>query len=280
MKWFEIKEKSIGKKRLLITLFCYKFFGKWSVNLIAFFVGLATFLFAQDIKKALYSNYKVLYNYKKEKKYKPTFFNCLKTVLNYAYAQADKIEIFSGNFKKENIILDNNITDKGACFIFNHIGNIEALRALPVLKNREIMIILQKNQAGIFRNFCEKLAKNNPFKIYDVEDIDIATILELDKKISKGSILFLSGDRISFKTKRNIKKELFNKEIELPYGVFKMAEKFNCEIYFISAVKEKKKYRVILKKIKGDIIQQWLDFMAEMILSFPNQFYHFYDFFK
>ena len=44
MKWYEVKERSAGEKRLILTYYIYKIFGRYPVVLIAFFVALITFL--------------------------------------------------------------------------------------------------------------------------------------------------------------------------------------------------------------------------------------------
>ena len=282
MKWFEVSEKSAGEKRLLLTLFLYKIFGKKIVDLIAFLVGFLTYCFSNTIRNSAKNFYRVLYGYTKDKKYKLISLNALKNVLNYAQSLSDKVEIFSENFKQENILLSEAISEKGAIYIFNHIGNIEVLRALPSLENREVIIFMQKVQAGIFRKFCENIIKNEKFKILDTDNIDIATILTLDKKLNKNAIIFMAGDRISAKSPKNIKARLLDKNIELPLGVFKMAQKFDCETYFITAPKIKGKYLIKSKCIqnKDNIVFEWIEFMKECILEYPNQFYHFYDYFN
>ena len=50
LKWFQIKEKSAGKKRLLLCWYLYKLMGKSIASFIAFFVTLITFIVNKDLR--------------------------------------------------------------------------------------------------------------------------------------------------------------------------------------------------------------------------------------
>ena len=50
MNWFQIEEQSAGKKRLILSYFLYKIFGKKILYLIAFLVSFFTFIFAPKVR--------------------------------------------------------------------------------------------------------------------------------------------------------------------------------------------------------------------------------------
>lgn len=293
MKWYEITEKSAGQKRLAFTLFLYKIFGKIALDFVAFVIGTFTFLGAGDIKSASFKYFSILYNYTKKDKFKPSLWKVYLNILNYAFSLADKIQIFSGKFKTQNIEFENqnikeeffgNLEEKqGAILIFNHIGNIEAMRSLVVSNNHKVIIFLQENTFTIFRKFIENLSlKPENLVIYPVEKIDMTTFFELDKELSKGAVVLFAGDRISSKSNKNINSSLLGAKVTLPYGVFRLAQKFNSPVYFVSCLKERGKYKIFLENApKNDkIVLEWTSFMEKMILKQPFQFYHFYDFFE
>ena len=50
MQWFQVKEQSAGEKRLVLSWFLYKIFGKKILYLIACLVSFFTFVFAKDVR--------------------------------------------------------------------------------------------------------------------------------------------------------------------------------------------------------------------------------------
>ncbi|MBQ9245126.1 hypothetical protein IJ182_02535 [bacterium] len=301
MKWFNIKEKSAGKKRLILCWYLYNILGKKVVNIIAFFVALITFVKNKDIRIYSKKYLLVLQEFINNENYKPTNTNAFKNVLSYANSLVDKMEAFSGKYNSDNIIFDDNEekerlfeklhNKKGIFFICNHIGNIQMLRSL--IEHKEygkgitISIFLQANQCKIFNEFTEKLSERiDRLKVYPIEDIGIETAIELEEDIHNGGMCFMAGDRIpannEYKTKQV---KLLNKTVEFPIGVFKIAQILKSDIYFITCLKEGNKYKVYLKNPSDcnnidDIINEFTIFTEDMIQKAPYQFYHFYDYFN
>lgn len=285
MKWFEVKERSAGEKRLVLTYFCYKCLGKFSVEIIAFFVALVTFLKAKDLRRCS-EKYLAIVGVK------PSFINVFKHFLSYAMSLADKIEVFAGGFDMKKIrpdsgaqkFLESKSSEKGAVCIFSHIGNIDVARAL-IDKNRKITIVLSLVQAKIFREFLKKLSFQKNITLSPVEDMGVATAFLLKEKLENGEYVFIAGDRTS-KNAKNIDVEILNRRAEFPLGTFKLAELAEVPVYFVSCLKSKKFYDFevrefqVIEKCAVKMAQRFADFVSEQIQKAPFQFYHFYDFFK
>ena len=60
MKWFQIKERSAGKKRLLLSWYIYKLLGKRLVKVIAFCVAFLTFITNKDLRSYTNKYFKIL----------------------------------------------------------------------------------------------------------------------------------------------------------------------------------------------------------------------------
>lgn len=290
MKWYEVKEYSAGEKRLMLTYFLYKTFGKIAVNIIAFFVGLGTFLYAKSLRISSAKNLSALGQ-------KPSLFNVLRNILSYAFAQADKIEVFSGKFIPDNIVFENNSdmksfrenvhNKKGSVCIFSHLGNIDVIRALLEKDKTDITIFLSLKQAEIFRNFLNRISVENHVSAYSVEDIGINTAIEIKDKINNGEFIFIAGDRVSENAgMKKFEVDFLNKKIDLPKGTFKLAELIEAPVFFVIAVKIKNKYKFVVKKFENyekcskNMASDFSKFIAEWSSKYPFQFYHFYDFFK
>ena len=301
MKWFNIKEKAAGKKRLLVCWYLYNILGKRIVYIIAFFVVLITFISNKDIREYSKKYFKVLSEYTNNKKYLPTKINTFRNILSYAISLVDKMEVFADKYNSSDLIFENEeekthlieklSNKKGIFFICNHIGNVEVMRSLINKKHYNmattISIFLQANQCKIFNDFTKQISKPvERLKVYPIEEIGIETAIELEENIKNGGICFMAGDRIPANNTNKIYNAiLLNKSVEIPIGVFKIAQLMKSDIYFVSCIKEKEKYKVYLEKPSdyknlNTIIQEYLDFTEKMILTAPYQFYHFYDYFN
>lgn len=284
MKWYEVKERSAGEKRLILTYYIYKLFGRYPVVLIAFFVALITFLKSKDLR--FYSK-----KYLEIAGIKPSHFNIFRHFLSYAISQVDKIEVFCGTYNKGNICMadiDNSFSDcekqnKGCICIFSHVGNIDIARTL-MDENRKISIILSLEQAKIFRNFLNNFSIFKNVTVFAVEEMGADTVLLLKQRADDGEMIFIAGDRNS-KNSRNTEVKVLGRKAEFPLGTFKLAELLEIPVFFISAIKIKRNCKIIVKEFKTfekcakKMAESFADFVSEEALSAPFQFYHFYDFF-
>lgn len=284
MKWYEVKERSAGEKRLILTYYIYKIFGKFPVKVIAFFVALGTFLSSKDLRNC-------------SKKYlsivglKPSNINIFLQFLSYALAMVDKIEVFAGNFNPKSITTTNcndffrlQDENKGAVCIFSHVGNIDIARVL-INKNQKITIILSIEQAKLFRNFLSKFSNNETISFEPVETLGIETIIRLKDKVDKGELIFIAGDRAS-KNSKNIEVEVLNAKTEFPKGTFKLAKLLEVPVFFVSCIKNRNKYNFEVEEYLSEdnslknMADSFAKFISNQAERAPFQFYHFYDFFK
>lgn len=295
MKWFELKEQSAGKKRLILTWYLYRIFGEKILYVIAFLVSFFTFIFAPTIRR--YSK-QYFFTVQKYTNIKPNTINQFRHILSYANSLADKILIFSDNYNTNNITFDseedknqlfNDINNnKGSFFICNHIGNIEVLHSLFKYTisnpNCKINVFMSHKQSQIFNEFLAGIEKEIHIKTFPVEEIEVTTGIELKENLNKGDIVFIAGDRLSEMGGKSIETNLFEHKIYLPLGCFKLAKLMEVPTYFISALKIKNKYVVFAEKQKNtsekELINNYTKFLEKMTLKNPFQFFHFYDFFE
>lgn len=313
-KWYQMKERAAGEKRLLFMWYVYKFIGKKAVCFLTFFVCLCTFLAAKQVRNYAKNNLKTIFDYCLQNGYKtvkPSLINCFKNVFNYALSLVDNMQIFAGDFNVENIFFDSENDKKmfyddirarkGIFFICSHTGNINVLRMF--FKNQDpyersdVNVFLSQQQCKVFNTFLKKVYEtgkkkmHNTVSLYPVEEIDIETSIELKEKLDKGEIAFMAGDRLSSGTSNlTFKHKFFGKEIEFPAGTFKMAQLMETPVYFICALKEKNdSYKVYLKKFsavstKKETLQkmehEYVEFIEQITVHNPLQFYHFYSLFS
>ena len=282
MKWYEVKERSAGEKRLILTYYIFKIFGKIPVVVIAFFVALGTFFAGKDLRFYVKKYLSIVGE-------KSNHINVFKLFLSYALSAVDKIEVFSQKFHKKKINT-NSVCDlfwklksekQGAVCIFSHIGNIDVARVL-IGSEQKISILLSLEQTKIFRDFLGKISDFKNINLVAVEDIGIETVIDLKNRIENGEFVFIAGDRTS-KTARNIEVEVLSRKVDFPYGTFKLAELLEAPVFFVSCLKQSKGYEMSVVQIPTNDAKKmaaaFADFVSELALKCPFQFYHFYDLF-
>lgn len=299
MQWYQIKEQAAGKKRLLISWYLYKIFGKRILYLIANMVAFFTFIFSKKIRNYSKKYFETVFNVTG---LKPSLQNQFKHINSYATSLIDKLLVYVGDYDKENVVFaddkekqelfDDIKKGNGVFFICNHIGNIEILQSYLLDRDDKhtlnIDVFLSNKQSQIFNGFIKSIKLDLPVKTFIIEDIGLTTGIELKEDLENGNIVFIAGDRISENNNSNkkqlIKKELFNKTIFLPRGTFKLAKSMESPTYFISAVKIDGEYKIYLKK--QEILEEnkctsdYVEFLEKLIKLSPYQFFHFYDFFN
>jgi len=296
MQWFQIKEQSAGKNRLIISWYLYKIFGKKILYIIAFFVAFFTFISSKSVRAYSKKFFTVIEPYSS---IKPNFYNQFKHIYSYAASLVDKILVYSGNFNTEDVIFEDKCAkrqlfediekNKGVFFICNHIGNIEIL--LSSFQNRisepdfAINIFLSRRQSQIFNEFINNIKIEFPINVFPIEEISLNTGIELKENLDRGDIVFIAGDRLAENNnKKNISQTLFAHQVKFPKGTFKLAKLMEVPTYFISAVKCGKQYKISLEKqtslSEKELINSYTKYLERVILINPFQFFHFYDFFN
>ena len=205
MKWYQIKERSAGTKRLYATLFLYKILKKPAVCCIAFFVALFTFLGSACLRK--FSS-KIL----SAAGLKPTCYNVFRHILSYALALVDKFQTFLGEFNSKKLFfpIDTQKTSfyadlagkKGVVILTSHLGNINVLRSFfssdELISGIETHIFASENQSQIFNQFLQNVSKAPAdVVLHSITDISPATALSLKDRLDSGAICFIAADRLS-----------------------------------------------------------------------------------
>ena len=280
--WFQLSESGAGEKRLILSFYLYKIFGKNILRIIAFFVVLITFFKAKDRRKASEKFFKILGR-------KNILLDSWIQFINYGNSLVDKIISFLGDFDNKNFVYEDSDFETGVFYLTTHIGNVEILRSLlEEYKNTKVNVFLQANVCEIFRKFLNTFEKKVALDTFPIEEIDLNTSILISEKLKQGENVFMAGDRISAQNADKIYKKTFlGKTISLPLGVIRFALMLEAPIRFILCVKEGKKYRVIIEKFiptktnKSEIIEElenkYVEFLEKYTLKYPHQFYNFFD---
>jgi predicted LPLAT superfamily acyltransferase len=153
---------------------------------------------------------------------------------------------------------------------------------LDNLERRRIKVhaFQQLSHNSIFTDLFLRFLDKDALSLHAVEDINIATAVEMKEAIDRGEIVLMAADRVSAASQKGFKTLFFGKECVFPKGVFKFAKLMECPVYAISAVKSGwNSYKVKSVRLEGDILKSYVAYLEKIIKSHPEQWYQFYEVF-
>jgi predicted LPLAT superfamily acyltransferase len=296
--WFEKKEQSAGKFRIMILWYLYSLAGKHLVKIICIPVIAFIYPFASPARKALKKFYSRLEAFEKEnslhQKPKPSIFMHL---LSFAWSMVDKTDActlaknppaisFGGEGAKSFISLVE--SGKGAMFISSHLGTIEVLPYAKTQTTRSphVHAFKQLEHNSIFTQILSsKLDKRN-LTVHPTEEIGVETAVVMEEAIARGDLVIMAGDRLSAANPNACLRETFmGKSCKFPKGVFVFAKLMDAPIFFTTCVRTSwNKYEVHIEEFNGErkpklILESFARFLEKETLAHPSEWFHFHDFF-
>ena len=103
--------------------------------------------------------------------------------------------------------------------------------------------------------------------------------------LRSGELVMMAADRISPTAPgKVIKSTLLDAGCQLPLGVFRFARACDCPIFAVANMNvDGAKYKLFVKRINGTapdkMATEYLEFLQELILQYPKQWFNFFDFF-
>ena len=297
--WYSIKEQCAGKYRLLFLWYVYKVFRLKGLKIFLYPIVFVIYLASKNGRKASQTYRKVLYVYQTQHGIKPTKFSSFGHIFSYAFSFAEKMSALCDKKCPLRFEVEENEDwtsfqqdiNKGLFLISSHLGNIEALPALPayfkIKETPTVNALMEINQNSIFHQFIKEKTTNSRFCLLPADAFGFVEIMQLYEKISAGEIILMAADRVSSQNPKNtLSAQMLDKECSLPVGVFRFAKKMDHPTYTLLLLRTKKDaYRLFVQKIDlqkstDNMAKQYLSFVQKHLLEYPEQWYNFFDFFK
>lgn len=294
--WYQQQEHGAGSFRLNLLFFVYKIFGvrfiKACVWVVARIIG-----FSAKSARRFSTEYKEILNkYQIQHNMKPSKFSASQHICQFAYSLVDKMIAMCDKKNRIKFAVQQNQDwnefqniisyNQGAFLICSHIGNIEALAALPDSRNIKMHAFQQVGQNSIFHKFISKHSVRKNTVIHPVEDMNIGTATEMFDFLNNGDLVMMAGDRISAGTPgKTISVKILGQSCDLPMGVFRFAKSMSHPVFAVILLNTgKEKYKLFVKKLDdknvNDMANEFAVFLEKAILSAPTQWFNFYNFFK
>ena len=184
--------------RMEILWWVYRLCGlrvlKWFVGIISFFVAIG----ARGGRVASRKYRRVLNDYEHNHNRKISRFSSLSHIRAFACSMVDKMSAicdsktpiqFEINKDSDWESLQKILSaGKGAFFMCSHLGNIEALCAIPNAADKKMHAFMNVGQNGVFRDFIDKHAKYKNTVIHPTESIDVAMAGEMYDALTEARV--------------------------------------------------------------------------------------------
>jgi len=282
-KWSDQPEQSAGRLRLKLMWWTYRFLGKSFAKVVTFFVMLFIYPHAKAARAALSEFAGIVHPRLAPGRRPPRPFSVM---LNFAWAMLDKVDActLAKNLPRMSVSGDDGWM-KGGCFLVTtHVGCAEVLPALRRFfadgGGPEVHAFQQMGHDRIFTElFCRHLDSSR-FTLHAVEDIGVETAVEMQEAIRCGAIVIMAGDRPSAGSPAVLRREFLGRDCAWPKGVFRFAALMHSPVYAVGCVRTGwNAYEVRARRLGGNLLGDYVEFLEEETLSHPEQWFHFYRFF-
>ena len=188
---------------------------------------------------------------------------------------------------------------RGQLIIGSHFGNLEFCRGfMHRYRSQVINILVYDKHAGNFVKMMQKENDASRLNVFQVDEFDVTTIMQLKDKVDAGEWVFIAGDRVPLSgLERTVGVQFLGEQAPLPIGPYMLAKALECPVklmfvYRSEAVDNKvlfdvsplcDKLQINRKTRQQDLqsyAQQFATKLEEHCLNAPYQWFNFYDFWQ
>lgn len=225
--------------------------------------------------------------------------------LSFGESLLDKLAVWQGDIDLDDVSFHNyeafsQLADagRGGLIIGSHLGNLEICRALVYLRrSHKINVLMHTAHAQKFNQMLQQAGSSSHVNIIQVTDINPATAILLQQKISAGEFLVIAGDRTPVSSGKNTCRVKFlGREARLPLGPYLLAAILKCPVLSVFCLRREGTSRphfdfyldTFAERIqlsRGDrhtalqgYCQQYADLLANYCARAPLQWYNFHNF--
>lgn len=305
--WWQ-KEERAGIFWLNLTITLVSLLPRFLLYIIVFFVTFIYFLISKDERMRLREFYTQIAIYTNQKRacFLKESFMIYRNFYEFGIAICDKIAVWKDKIKCKDLNIINAETlnkelrsgPRGSILLTSHYGNIEIARALSnSFSKLNIVILVYKSNSSAFLDMINKISKNK-LKMLFIDDLDFATILELQNIIENGNHIGIMGDRVAVQNDKNIKLDFLGKSCPFSMGAYLIAGilktrintiwceriggKYHIEIEQISRSDDNKDGVVNLRKDRVKsviwIMQAYIKSLEKRVIKNPQLWFNFYDY--
>ena len=297
--WAGLKEAGTYQG-LLLLLWVYKVFGRQVFNVALYFVMVYFYVFnpiarnsSKDYLATHYRAYPGCWGKRPRRR------DVIRHMLAFGQSILDKCLAWTRTIEEDEFIIVNEpelrklLEDsKGQLIIGSHLGNLEYCRGfVHRYKNKTINVLVYDQHSANFVNMMQRTSPDSRMHIYQVDGLDIPTILRLKEKIDRGEWLFIAGDRVPLSgEQRTVNVDFMGRVASFPIGPYMLAKVLRCNVKLMFSYRVGDRVRfemvpfsdqVVLqrKSSNSDLRRDAQQFAAELerqCVNAPFQWFNFY----
>lgn len=221
--------------------------------------------------------------------------------MSFAAAAIDRFSAWNGDFGFDHIGgLDEPTcahfrhSPDGAVVLISHIGSFDVLRAIGSHgRRRRVIAITHSGNAANYARALAAAAPESQLELLEVDDLDIATAMQLTDAVDHGAWVVIAADRLSpTNAGREIVVPFLGKPARFPQGPFLMAAALRCPVYALFCIRQSGGFHVYVDKLAeqltltrgkrdralSDACATFAAVVERRAIATPYQWYNFFDF--
>lgn len=293
--WYEQHEQSAGTYRLELLWYIYRIMGVRVLKLILYPICFFITIFAGPARRASTQYRKILNAYQRAHNMHVTRFSSFTHIRMFANSLVDKISAncdtrprikITPERDSDWIAFEKHLNEnRGVFLICSHLGNINAMAALSPDSPRTMHAFMQTGHTNTFNKFMSRHSTNTTTRLYSTENIDIGIAGQMYDNMTSGDMVMIAGDRISAQSpSRTVPIKFLGHDCALPIGTFKFARMMDHPVFSIAVMNTGgQNYKIYVRQLPttdtDSLIQNYIDFLQDLTLRYPRQWFNFYGFF-
>ncbi len=186
---------------------------------------------------------------------------------------------------------------KGKLLLVSHLGMVEAGRAIAQKEKRAVVnaLVFLDNSPRV-TTLMEQMNENSSDRLIPVTEIDMATVMLLEEKISRGEWVAIAADRVpvSGDKGRTVRVNFLGEKASFPIGPFVLASLLGCEVEVVFAIRRGPKMIFEVKHFADRVsiprsqrkqalekyVSQYAAMLEDEAIRYPLSWFNFYDFWR
>lgn len=225
-----------------------------------------------------------------------SFVNVYKNHFVFGQIILDRFAVYAGKkFKLKlegyDLFLEKVNSPKGFIMLSSHVGNYEMAGYCLVSEKKPFRALVYGGETTTVMNNRLRVLSGNNISLIPIKE-DLSHIFAINKALSDGDILSMSGDRI-FGSNKTVKCSFLGSEASFPVGPFLLAQQKGVDVLAVFVMKESMNtYRVIIKELplesenkdsesqKQCFCKPFAMLLENVLAQYPTQWFNYYDFWK
>ncbi len=281
-----------------MTAWAARTFGRRTVGPLVFLIVSYFFCFAPAARRAI-ADYQARLRQQGLAAALPSRRPVFGQFMAFAHAILDKLDVWQGRLTRADVTMADPHglhaqmgQGRGQILLCSHLGNVDVCRAL-VEQGGDVAlnVLVHTRHAGAFNRLLERHGASR-LRLYQVTELDAATMLNLHQRVEQGEWLAIAADRVPVHGQRVVNADFLGAPAAFPQGPWLLAGLLRCPVNLLFCTRIAGRYRITMERLSDGIcwtrsqrdreiagwVQRYADRLARECADAPQQWFNFYSF--